>query len=677
MILKIYLSFKPKTFIMKLLFLSLLLTISIYSSSQATDTTKHNVVRLGKIVGKHLSWKKAANEYYYYFEFNDRGRGPSVTSHSKTDMKGNIILQEISGLDYFKTKVEEKFEVKAGKASWKNKFENSSAVYKGEMYSNLYGNPGEIELSLKILKKSPSKKINILPSGNLSYSVAREETVKDEKDNSLTVQLIGFSGLGGPPNYVWFTKDGNYFGSLSEWMSIIQEGYEKSIDILLPIQKRIENNFYTSLANSVTEKNATGIAIKNVTVFNAAEGSTFINGTVLIKGAMIEKVGTTTLTPIPAGYKIIDGTNKFLMPGLWEMHGHFFMGNGPLLMAQGVTNLRDMGNGEELWNVKRRIETDSILGPEINIVSGFIDKAGEFAAPTGALINSLEEGIKYIEDYHKKGCQQIKLYSSINPKWVKPLADKAHNLGMRVCGHIPAFMTASQAIDAGYDEITHLNMLMLNFFGDTVDTRNMTRFKLIGNKGNTIDVNSDVIKNFIQKLKDKNIAVDPTITVFESMFTDLPGKVAKAYLPIEKYLPPQTKRNVMAGSFIDDESLSQQYGKSYEVMKKFVKALYDNGITILAGTDGGILQHELEVYSECGIPNYDVLRMATYFPAKEYGLLDNYGTVAPGKIANLILIDGDPKKNIKDLRKIYLTIKKGKIYSPKKIYAAYGWKYYY
>ena len=257
------------------------------------------------------------------------------------------------------------------------------------------------------------------------------------------------------------------------------------------------------------------------------------------------------------------------------------------------------------------------------------------------------------------------------------MADKAHGYGMRVCGHIPAFMTASQAIDAGYDEITHLNMLMLNFFGDTVDTRNMTRFKLVGKKGNTLDVNSDAVKSFIQKMKDKNITIDPTITVFESMFIDLPGKVAKAYQPIVQYLPSEIKRRSMSGGFVDDESLAPEYSKSYEVMKKFMKALYDNGITILAGTDGGIVQHELEVYSECGIPNYDVLRMATYFPAKEYGLLDKYGTVAEGKIANLILIDGDPKKNIKDIRKVYLTIKEGKIYSPKRIYAAYGWKYYY
>ena len=104
---------------MKQLFAFTFLLIGITSSSQ-TDTTRHNVVRLGKIVGKHLSWKKGASEHYYYYEFNDRGRGPAVTSYSKTDAKGNIILQEISGIDYFKTKVNERFEVKAGKATWKN-----------------------------------------------------------------------------------------------------------------------------------------------------------------------------------------------------------------------------------------------------------------------------------------------------------------------------------------------------------------------------------------------------------------------------------------------------------------------------------------------------------------------------------------------------------------------------
>ena len=111
---------------MRPIFIFILLAITTISLAQNTDTIRHNVVRLGKIVGKHLSWKKNSNDHYYYFEYNDRGRGPAVTSYSKTDSKGNIVLQEITGVDYFKTKVEEKFEVKNGKASWKNKFENET-----------------------------------------------------------------------------------------------------------------------------------------------------------------------------------------------------------------------------------------------------------------------------------------------------------------------------------------------------------------------------------------------------------------------------------------------------------------------------------------------------------------------------------------------------------------------
>src|SRR5258705_7269181 len=129
---------------MRSLFTWLLLAITTPGLTQTTDTIKHNVIRLGKVVGKHLSWKKGSNDHYYYFEYNDRGRGPAITSYSKTDNKGNIILQEISGVDYFKTKLGEKFDVKNGKASWKNKFENESVSYKSELYSNMYVNPAEI-----------------------------------------------------------------------------------------------------------------------------------------------------------------------------------------------------------------------------------------------------------------------------------------------------------------------------------------------------------------------------------------------------------------------------------------------------------------------------------------------------------------------------------------------------
>jgi imidazolonepropionase-like amidohydrolase len=646
------------------------------SSAAITDTVKYNILTSGKISGKQLSWQNDKNEYHYYYDFNDRGRGPSISQSVTTNDGGIVIKEEITGIDYYKTPVNEVFYVKQNKAFWKNKFEDDSADFKNQIYSDINGTPASIELLLKMLKVSSSKQLDVLPAGTRNFTIAAEKEISGGRQE-LTLQLIAFSGFGGAPSYSWFTKDGAFFASLSDWFSIIKVGFEKNVEELLGIQKKFEQQFYTDLAAKTTQKNRNGIAIKNVSVFDSKTGSVFTNSTVLIKGNRIEKIGSTSSLSIPSSYKIIDGANKFLMPGLWEMHGHFGQESGPFMIAQGVTNLRDMGNGPSLLTLRKKINEDSILGPNITFISGFIDQAGPYAGPTGAIIHNLNEGLKAIDDYKSKGYDQIKLYSSIKPEWVKPLAAKSHSLGMRVCGHIPAFMTASQAIDAGYNEITHINMIMLNFFGDTVDTRNMTRFKLVGQKGYTIDVKSNAVQSFIKKMKDKNIAHDPTLTTFEDMFIGLPGKPSLAYLPILPYLPAEIKRNVLAGSYIGEDAEIENYKKSYETMKKLLKELYDHKITIVAGTDGGIVQHELEEYSEIGIPNTDVLRMATIVPAKLCGKENLLGSIEEGKIANMILIDGNPLQNMQDIRKIFLTIKEGKIYSPKEIYAEYGWKYYY
>ena len=209
---------------MKFLITSIFIFTTAICFAQHTDTLRHNVITSGKITGRHTSCQNGPNDYYYHFEFNDRGRGPSINSHIKTNAKGNIVLQEISGVDYFKKKVEEKFEVKNGRAFWKNKFENESAVFSNQLYSNINGTPGESELSLRTLKARPSKKINILPSGNISFKQVAELRVADEKNNYQTIQLIGFTGLGGPPSYSWYNSDDRYFANVSEWTSIILEG---------------------------------------------------------------------------------------------------------------------------------------------------------------------------------------------------------------------------------------------------------------------------------------------------------------------------------------------------------------------------------------------------------------------------------------------------------------------
>ncbi|MES1221168.1 MAG: amidohydrolase family protein [Bacteroidota bacterium] len=656
--------------------LCICIAFALKVSANSTDTIRYSILTSGLPSGKQLSWQDNKNDHHYYYEFNDRGRGPSITQVITTNDAGIVTKEEITGVDYYKTPVNEIFYINGSKAFWKNKFEDDSATFTNQTYSDINGAPASSELLLSMLRSSSSQKLDVLPAGSRDFKEIMVKEISNGQQK-LQVQLIAFSGFGGAPQYSWFTKDGGFFASLADWSSIIRQGFEKNADELLTIQKKYEQLFYNNLAKSITQKNTTGVAIKNVNVFNSITGTVSLNNTVLIKNGKIEKTGSASIVTIPSSYKVIDGTNKFLMPGLWEMHGHFDQSSGPFMIAQGVTNLRDMGNGPSLLTVREQIKKDSILGPDISYISGFIDQAGPYAGPTGAIIHNLNEGLKAIDEYKKKGYDQIKLYSSIKPEWVKPLAAKAHSLGMRVCGHIPSHMTASQAIDAGYDEVTHINMMMLNFFGDTVETRNMNRFKLVGEKGYMIDLDGAEAQALIKKMKDKNIAHDPTITTFEDMFIGLPGKPSEAYRPILAYLPAEIKRSAMAGGFIGDDAQIESYQKSYDAMKKMIKKLYDNKITIVAGTDGGIVQHELETYVDCGIPNADVLRMATIVPAKLTGKDKLFGSIEEGKIANLILIDGNPLQNMQDIRKVYLTIKGGKIYSPKDIYTAYGWKYYY
>jgi imidazolonepropionase-like amidohydrolase len=220
-----------------------------------------------------------------------------------------------------------------------------------------------------------------------------------------------------------------------------------------------------------------------------------------------------------------------------------------------------------------------------------------------------------------------------------------------------------------------MNMLILNFFGDTVDTRSPLRFTLPAQKTATLDLNSVEMKEFISLLKTKNVAVDPTVGIFESMFTARDKKIDPAMLPIVDRLPLSWQRSVKAGGggLPVPEGMDETYRKSFDVVLKLTKLLYDNGIPILPGTDGlsGFALHrELELYVQAGIPANKVLQLATLGAAQYTGKDKEYGSITVGKKADFLLIDGDPVHDISSIRKSKLVITAGKIYDPAKLYSA-------
>jgi hypothetical protein len=254
----------------------------------------------------------------------------------------------------------------------------------------------------------------------------------------------------------------------------------------------------------------------------------------------------------------------------------------------------------------------------------------------------------------------------------------AHEKGLRVSGHVPAFMTAQQFVEAGADEIQHINMLFLNFFFDEVkDTRTPARFIAVAERGATLDLNSPRVQSFVRLLKDHKTVIDPTLTAFEGMFVDRPGKMSVSYAAIADRLPPQVRREFLAGGLPVPEGKDARYRESQLATLKMTKLLYDSGIPIVAGTDGlaGFTLHrELELYAQAGISPPEVLRIATLGAARVAHKDQELGSITPGKLADLVLIDGDPAKRISDVRRTALVIKDGAFYEPAALYKALGVK---
>src|SRR5262249_6022105 len=177
------------------------------------------------------------------------------------------------------------------------------------------------------------------------------------------------------------------------------------------------------------------------------------------------------------------------------------------------------------------------------ILAGFLDGPAPYAGPTKVLVGSPEEAIKAIDRYKARGYEQIKVYSSIKPELVPTIIERAHNQGMRVSGHVPAFITAEQVVKLGFDELQHMNYVFLNFMADQVkETRGPARFTAIPEHAAEVDLHSERVQRFIALLKEHKTVVDPTLNVFEAFYTNRPGTIAHGIAMVAGGLPPTVRR---------------------------------------------------------------------------------------------------------------------------------------
>jgi imidazolonepropionase-like amidohydrolase len=612
------------------------------------------------------------------FEFIDRGRGPKTHSRITFDKRGFITSLTTTGYSYYKMSVDERFTAGKGKAVWRNAAEREDRIAtEPRYYVSIDGSPEELAALARALLRAGGA-VPLWPAGEATIKRVRTISVSS---GSLTksVTLYEIAGLDFTASTVWLAPDGSLFMSGSQWGAVVPAGWHAVLPQLFAAQDQRAADNGKLIAATLPQRVGSAIAIEGCALFDAEAGTLVPNASVLLKGDRVVAVGDGSL-PVPSDARRIPGAGKTLLPGLWNMHTHMDVSFGPRLLAEGITTVRDPGNEPNyISKMQKQFESGELVGPRI-LIAGLLDGTGKYTAPIGITTATQAEAAEHVREWKRHGAVQVKLYSSLDPAIVPAIVKEARVQGMRVSGHIPAGMLAQDAIEAGFDEIQHVNFLFLNFMPD-IKNRTQTPVRLTAavERAGTIDLNSAEVRSFLALMKERDIVSDPTVTIFHQSAYQRPRDLASSgFGEIADWLPPQVRRGLLAGSFPVPPGKDAAYRASGDAFLKMIAMMHETGIRIVAGTDDVLVGfdtvRELELYAKAGLTPAAALQTATIVPARVMKLDDTLGSLKPGKIADAIIVHGNPLEDISQLRRVGTTIKGGVLYDARALYATAGVK---
>jgi hypothetical protein len=602
----------------------------------------------------------------------NNGRGPKVHAEIRSAADGTPSLLRVTGTDTFGVPLDETLAIEAGRARWKSQADSGERALSEPAF---YVPASPLPTAFGALARAAigaGDHLALLPSGE-----ARAEREADTTVRGRHVTCWAIIGPDFVPTRVWLDDERELFAVVNPWWSIVPEGLSDVVDGLVEIEKGLEAKReladYQRLAHAPP---TAGLAVVGARVFDAEKKAWRDGWTVVVSAGKIASAGPSSKVKAPAGAEIIDAHGKALLPGLWDMHVHLGAADGPLDIAAGVTTVRDMANDSGvLLDLVERYDGGQAIGPRV-LLAGVVEGRGDKALASELYADTEEEGRAALDFYAAHGYVQFKFYNSVKPELVPVLAKAAHERGLRVSGHVPYGMLAEDAVRAGYDEIQHINQVMLELFADRqTDTRTLQRFTLVGERAASLDLRSKPVRDYLALLREHATVIDPTMVAFEQLYLARPGEADPTIRAVADRLPPLVARAFLTGGLEAGGGKDALYRASWRKVLAFLKALHDDGLRIVPGTDGvpGFWLHrELEIYSEAGIPNAEVLYLATLGAARVMGRDKTSGSIEKGKDADLVLVDGDPVARMSDVRKVVTVIKGGVVFDSAAVYATVG-----
>jgi len=425
----------------------------------------------------------------------------------------------------------------------------------------------------------------------------------------------------------------------------------------------------------------TVLVLRGGTLIDVASGKEIRGSIIVIRGERIEQTGTEGNTVIPEGAQIVETRGRWIVPGLVDSHAHAGDKENTLLslfLANGVTTIRNPGgNITQLRLTRERLARGELVGPRL-FFSGPILDGMPPVWPTGSLLVDTPERAKSAVNFlADQGVDFVKVYNNVKEPELKVIVETAKERGLPVAGHIPRSMTMTSAIEVGMTRLEHIRITGKEMLSADeaakIDPLPVGRREAM--LWQRFDLQSEKMRALVQRLAQSRVFLDPTLVVDE--FHEVSNPDAEKNDPNNRYLSEafveENARFWNDPIFEVPVELRAAAVEAFHKEQNFVGMCNQAGVRIIAGTDGpGIgrlvpgfgLHRELELLVASGLSPLQALRAATSIAAEALGKEDQLGTIEPGKLADMVIVDADPLKGIQNLREIHLVIEGGKTYHP-------------
>ncbi|MEM7459616.1 MAG: amidohydrolase family protein [Pseudomonadota bacterium] len=610
------------------------------------------------------------------YEYRNNGRGPTFNETINLDADGFPTKWRVEGATTFGNKVNESFDQTGTLAEWTDATGSGSAELKAPaIYVAQNASPYGLWLYARALLADDDQSIAALPGGTLQLTEIETLNVTGPSGEE-PVTAYALSGISLNPTYIMLDASDAYIGFVSPRFSVLKSGYEAEDEALRARAVEYSAQRFENIQARVARNFDGAVRIHNVRVFDPHSEALTDLVSVVFEGNKITSIDL----PNTRGESetLIDGDGGTLVAGMYEMHGHLGQNSALLNIAAGVTSVRDMGNSNHvLGALVEKIESGRLAGPRI-IRSGFIEGKSPFSSNNGELVTNEEEAVEAVRRYGNGEFHQIKIYNSMKGEWVPAMVEEARKLGLRVAGHVPAFSNADQMIAAGYDEMTHINQVMLGWVLDEgEDTRTLLRLTALKRLPG-LSLSDTRVQKTINAMAEKGTSIDPTLAIHEALLRSRNGEVRAGVIDYIDHMPVGVQRSAKtAWSDVSAPGDDEAYYQAFDKIIETVTAMRAAGILLVPGTDMGgsfVYHRELELYQQVGMSAPEILAWATHGMAEYVGQSDQLGSIEEGKLADFFLIPGDPTEDLKAIKTISMVVKDGTVYFPSEIYPSFGIK---